>query len=174
MMKSVMKFLKENQKSIIMFLLVVAVVFFIMNYNDSKASEKPESMDQMDKPLEQQVSNNDDTNANNYASVNTDVEEPNGLKEVPSSLDASELLPNDSNSDFASVFPNGKDGLESVNMLKAGTHIGINTVSSSLRNANLQLRSEPPNPQGNVGPFNQSTIQPDTLRTTMELGNCSY
>ena len=155
-----------------MFLLVVAVVFFIMNYNDSKASEKPESMEHMDKPVEQQVSNNDDTNANNYASVNTDVEEPNGLKEVPSSLDASELLPNDSNSDFASIFPNGKDGLESVNMLKAGTHIGINTVSSSLRNANLQLRSEPPNPQVKVSPWLQSTIEPDTNRKPMEIGGC--
>ena len=59
-------------------------------------------------------------------------------------------------------------------MLKAGHHIGINTVSSSLRNANLQLRSEPPNPTGAVGPFNQSTIEPDTLRTPMELGNSSY
>ena len=89
-----------------MFLLVVAVVFFIMNYNDSKASVKPESMEHMDKHIEQEISSNDDSNANNYATVDKHVDEANGLKEVPSSLDASELLPNDSNSDFASVFPN--------------------------------------------------------------------
>ena len=173
-MKSVMKFLKENQKSIIMFLLVIAVVFFIMNYNDSKASEKPESMDHMDKPVEQAVLSNDEGGANNYATVERPNGETSGLPQVPASLDASELLPSDGNSDFASVFPNGKDSLENVNMLKAGHHIGINTVSSSLRNANLQLRSEPPNPTSAVGPFNQTTIEPDTLRTPMELGNSTY
>ena len=157
-----------------MFLLVVAVVFFIMNYNDSKASEKPESMDHMDKAVEQAVLSNDEGNANNYATVEIPSGETSGLPQVSASLDASELLPTDANSDFASVFPNGKDSLENVNMLKAGHHIGINTVSSSLRNANLQLRSEPPNPTGAVGPFNQTTIEPDTLRTPMELGNSSY
>lgn len=169
-MKSVMKFVKENQKSIIMFLLVIAVVFFIMNYNDFKGSEKPESMDQMDKPVEERVLSNDEGSANNYAKVGNTLD-TGGLPEAPASLDASELLPNDGNSDFASVFPNGKDGLENVNMLKAGHHIGINSVSSSMRNANLQLRSEIPNPTVSVGPFNQSTIQPDTMRKEFEVGN---
>jgi len=39
-----------------------------------------------------------------------------------------------------------------------------------LRNANLQIRSEPPNPQLSVGPWNQSTITPDFLRPPLELG----
>ena len=42
-----------------------------------------------------------------------------------------------------------------------------------LRNANLQLRSEPPNPQLKVSPWSQSTIEPDVNRRPLELGeNC--
>jgi hypothetical protein len=43
------------------------------------------------------------------------------------------------------------------NFLNAGYHIG--SQSTTLRNANLQIRSEPPNPRANVGPWLQSTIE---------------
>jgi hypothetical protein len=57
--------------------------------------------------------------------------------------------------------PQGQGEFKNINMLNAGSLIGINTVGSSLRNANLQLRSEPPNPHIDVGPWNQSTIVND-------------
>lgn len=82
----------------------------------------------------------------------------------------SELLPKDSNNQWAQLNPNGKGELSNVNLLKAGYHIGIDTISNSLRNANLQLRSEPPNPQSSVGPWNNSTIAPDLMRPSLELG----
>ena len=86
-------------------------------------------------------------------------------------VDPSQLLPKDSNSEFSKLNPMGAGDLGSVNLLKAGHHIGINTVGQSLRNANLQLRSEPPNPQLNVGPWNQSTITSDTARRPLEIGH---
>ena len=55
------------------------------------------------------------------------------------------------------------------NFLKADQRIGINTVGQSLRNANLQLRSEPPNPQKMVCPWMQSTISPDLMRRPLEI-----
>ncbi len=85
-------------------------------------------------------------------------------------VDPSELLPKDQNSEWAKLNPMGSGDLQNVNLLKSGYHIGINTVSSSLRNANLQLRSEPANPQSNVGPWNNTTIQPDANRRPMEIG----
>ena len=85
-------------------------------------------------------------------------------------VDPSELLPKDQNSEWAKLNPMGSGDLQNVNLLKSGYHIGINTVSSSLRNANLQLRSEPANPQTNVGPWNNTTIQPDINRRPMEIG----
>lgn len=87
-----------------------------------------------------------------------------------STMDPKELLPKDANSEWASLNPNGSGELSDVNLLKAGHHIGINTVGQSLRNANLQLRSEPPNPQVNVGPWHQTTIEPDMMRVPLELG----
>lgn len=82
----------------------------------------------------------------------------------------SELLPRDTNSQWAELNPSGKGELANVNLLKAGYHIGIDSIGSSLRNSNLQIRSEPPNPQVYVGPWNQSTIQPDFLRPPLEIG----
>ena len=64
----------------------------------------------------------------------------------------------------------GSGDLKNVSLLKAGWHIGINTVGQSLRNANLQLRSEPPNPQLSTGPWNQSTISADMQRRPLEIG----
>ena len=82
----------------------------------------------------------------------------------------SELLPKDTNSQWAQLNPSGKGELANVNLLKAGYQIGIDTIGQSLRNANLQIRSEPPNPQVYVGPWNQSTIEPDFQRAPLEIG----
>lgn len=85
-------------------------------------------------------------------------------------LNPAELLPADANSVWAQVNPNGQGELGDQNFLNAGYHVGINTVGSSMRNANLGLRSEPPNPQVAVGPWMQSTIQPDLMRRGLEIG----
>ena len=87
-------------------------------------------------------------------------------------LTPSELLPQDPNSKWAQVNPSGQGGLEDQNFLNAGYHVGVNTVGQTLRNANYQLRSEPPNPQMKVSPWQQSTIEPDTNRRPMEIGGC--
>ena len=51
---------------------------------------------------------------------------------------------------------------------------GINTVGSSLRNANLQLRSEPANPKTATNcPWNISTIETDKFRKQLEIGSQS-
>jgi len=84
--------------------------------------------------------------------------------------DPSELLPKDTNSQWAQLNPSGSGDLENVNLLRSGYHMGIDTVGNSLRNANLQLRSEPANPQSNVGPWNNTTISPDTMRVPLEIG----
>lgn len=88
-------------------------------------------------------------------------------------VDPADLLPKDENSEWAKLNPMGSGDLQDVNLLKSGYHIGINTVSSSLRNANLQLRSEPANPQMAIGPWNNTTISPDVNRRPLEIGQGS-
>lgn len=79
-----------------------------------------------------------------------------------------ELLPQDVNSTWAAANPAGAGDIQGKNFLSAGALIGVNTVGQSLRNANLQLRSEPANPQFQVSPWQQSTIQPDLQRRPLE------
>lgn len=84
-----------------------------------------------------------------------------------------DLLPKDNNSEWSKLNPSGSGSLGNINLLKAGALIGIDTIGQTLRNANLQIRSEPPNPQLSVGPWNQSTITPDFMRPPMEIGQGS-
>ncbi len=79
-----------------------------------------------------------------------------------------DLLPQDNNSQWAQVNPTGAGDIQGKNFLSAGALIGVNTVGQSLRNANYQLRSEPANPQINVSPWQQSTIEPDLNRRPIE------
>ena len=167
--------------AILVLLIVAYVISSFANYLSSKGSYGYESNSQM----QQQYRN---TNA--IASAGVTPSDPNGnevyssangaqtsMPGVPSSCtqpniqNPAELLPKDSNSQWAQLNPAGKGELASVNLLKAGYHIGIDTIGQTLRNANLQIRSEPPNPQLAVGPWNQSTIEPDFMRVPLELGS---
>lgn len=85
-------------------------------------------------------------------------------------LTPSELLPKDMNSVWAEQNPMGPGSLKGKNFLSAGALIGVNTVGQSMRNANLQVRSEPPNPQVAVSIFNVSTISPDISHRPLEIG----
>ena len=87
-------------------------------------------------------------------------------------LTASDLLPTDAaNSRWAQVNPAGQGDISDQNFLTAGYHVGINTVGSSMKNANQQLRSEPPNPRLAVSPWNVSTIEySDINRRPLEIG----
>jgi hypothetical protein len=87
-------------------------------------------------------------------------------------LSSSDLLPLDANSKWAELNPQCGGDVQDQNYLTAGYHIGVNTVGQSMRNANLQLRYEPPNPQIPVSPWSISTIEPDTRsHGLMDIGS---
>ena len=103
-----------------------------------------------------------------------------GMDQKPSTcypqqtLKPEDLLPADqakASAEFASSAVTA-EGLMNVNMLKAGEHIGVKSVGQSLRNANRQLRSEPPNPQVNVSPWMNTNIGPDLMRRPLETPSC--
>jgi hypothetical protein len=167
--------------AIIVLLIIAYGVAMFAGYLGAKGTTGPESNSQM----QQQYKN---TNAQASASVRPS--DPNGnevfaaangvqtsMPGIPSSCtnpniqNPDELLPKDTNSQWAQLNPSGKGELSNVNLLKAGYHIGIDTIGQSLRNANLQIRSEPPNPQLNVGPWNLSTIESDFMRPPLEIGS---
>jgi hypothetical protein len=96
---------------------------------------------------------------------------PNNVLTKPIS-NPSDLLPSDMNNSWANLNPVGNSDLRNISLLNPTQLTGINTQGSSLRNPNLQLRSEPPNPRMNTScPWNISTIEGDQFRKTLEIGS---
>ena len=169
--------------AIIVLLVVAYGVYMFAGYLGAKGMPGPESNAQMQSQYK---------NTNMASSASVRPSDPNGnevfasangaqtsMPGIPSSCsnaniqNPAELLPKDTNSQWAQLNPSGKGELANINLLKAGYHIGIDTVGQSLRNANLQIRSEPPNPQIPTGPWLQSTIEPDLFRPPLEIGSGS-
>ena len=87
----------------------------------------------------------------------------------------SDLLPKDSNSQWSALNPNTMNGGDILmpDLLQAGYHIGLDTIGQTLRNPNYQLRSDPVIQKADIGPWNQSTIEPDYGRVPLEIGQGS-
>ena len=81
-----------------------------------------------------------------------------------------DLLPVDQNSQWAALNPVAQGNIAAPDLLQAGYHIGLDTIGQTLRNANLQERSDPIIAKSNIGPWNQSTIEPDLGRVPLEVG----
>lgn len=84
---------------------------------------------------------------------------------------ASALLPKETaaQENFGNFAPD--DVLKGQNFIDPRAQIGFpETVGGALRNANQQVRSEPPNPRAPVSIFNTSTIAPDQMRAQFEIG----
>jgi hypothetical protein len=171
-MSDFMKSLKKLKiEHVVLFVVGALFLWFLINsYNTSKNSDS----EQMSSRRTQGVQPSQPLGQNEtYASATGMSTSNQGLPPSCSKepvADPSELLPKDTNSEWAQLNPTGSGDLENVNLLRSGYHMGIDTVGNSLRNANLQLRSEPANPQVNIGPWNNTTISPDTMRVPLEIG----
>ena len=108
----------------------------------------------------------------NYSKQHKNSDDDNDKCFKKDRLTSSDLLPKDAgNSKWANINPASSGDVRDQNYLTAGYHIGVNTVGQSLRNANLQLRSEIPNPQVPVSPWMISTIEPDVRPASFEIGS---
>jgi hypothetical protein len=104
----------------------------------------------------------------------TNVQSPSqpstGQYALQKTTNPSDLLPSDQNSQWATLNPSGGNGPVMPDILQAGYHIGLDTIGQTLRNPNYQLRSDPIIPKSDIGPWNQSTIEPDLGRIPLEVG----
>ena len=82
-----------------------------------------------------------------------------------------DLLPKDVNSQWTSLNNLNGANINMPDLLQAGVHIGLDTIGQSLRNANLQERSDPIIPVVDTGPWHKSTIEPDYGRVPLEIGD---
>jgi hypothetical protein len=183
-MADLMKSLKKLKiEHVLLFIVGALFIFFLVNsYSKSKNSDSEQmssrrNQDMYSKSTQQQstgVQPSQPLGQNEtYAPASGMTTSTQGLPPSCSKepvADPSELLPKDTNSQWAQLNPSGSGDLQDVNLLRSGHHLGIDTVGNTLRNANLQLRSEPANPQLNVGPWHNTTISPDTMRVPLEIG----
>ncbi len=162
---------RKNAFGVLLGLGLVVLVVVLFQYNSDKsvhhdamtnASPVMPHTQQSNTPL----STASTLSSESYLPVNGGNPAP---PQPPVSLNPTDLLPHDMNSEWSSINPASND-LQGVNLLTAGQLIGINTVGNSLRNPNLQLRSEPIIPKADLGPWNQSTMEPDMFRRPLELG----
>ena len=198
-LKKLTKGTNKKFLSIFLLLAIVVVIGVLYNYNNQKSAlydnmsnlENPvvPKMNDMAPKMNDMVPKMNDmapkkplvnsggvtpvstTDDEQYLSVNgiTSGKQPNNTCNSKPVMNPKELLPTDSNNEWSNIMPN--NDLKNVGMLNAGHHIGINTVGSSLRNPNLQIRSEPIIPQSNVCPWNNTTIEPDKMRPALEIGS---
>lgn len=190
---------KPAQVVIIVLLLVIILGFIFLSYNRSAANAGMErfyvadassvpALPHVDSVASLSQANPDaagsgignyaassgvkyDADFNSVAGGSALTASPDAICYPRDRLTGEDLLPKDAaNSKWAQMNPAGQGDVRDQNFLTAGYHIGINTVGQTLRNANYQLRSDPPNPQLPVSPWNISTIEPDMNRRPLEIG----
>lgn len=103
-------------------------------------------------------------NVGSYPNISSPSIAPKPAEEFLSS----NLLPQTKGDKTDDAFAFAPKDLQNMNFLDATTRIGVDTVSSSLRNANYGLRSEPTNPKTAVSPWMNSDIDPDLARRPLE------
>jgi hypothetical protein len=152
-----------------LFVLIIFLVlaWLLMSYSDTKSF----SMDSMG-------TYNGDAVTDTGAAAASGASAASGVVDIsmPSDSNArpianpNDLLIKDENSEWAKLNPNNMGNVLNADLLEAGYHIGLNSIGSTMKNANLQLRSDPIIPKQDVGPWNQSTYEPDFGRVPLEVG----
>ena len=154
---SVTKMLKSiKTKHLVMAFLALVVLYLLYSYGNLKFFK----MDTLDgsQPEEEK----DAATAEPTAELPLD----NGYAKQETAT-ASDLMPLASSDKFSNDLTIGLEQNVSSGMLTAGQMIG--TVSQVNKNPNLQVRSEDPNPMVETGPWNKSSIVPDTSKRTFEI-----
>lgn len=178
--------LKEIQNSfgkfftgqrIIIFIVLLILAFALYHYSSSKSFRFDGLADGTD------ISGN----AVSVGGGNAPVNQPSQLQQsaqqvlVPNTqsiyklqsvANPSDLLPQDKNSQWSTLNPTlNPNNVIIPDLLEAGYHIGLDTIGQTLRNANLQERSDPVIPKNNnVSPWMNSTIEPNLSQVPLELG----
>lgn len=150
-----------SNKEFILGAVIVIIAIVLFSYDGSKRSYMDGLTDGGVAPYVPPEANN------SHASQAQEVSGGDSNVLAPVS-DPQSLLPADTNSSWAALNPSMNLGAM-PDLLQAGQHIGVS--STVLRNANLQLRSDPAIAKQDVGPWMQTTIEPDMGRVPFEIGS---
>ena len=156
-------------KFLLVLIISMIAIWGLMTYNGQMQMVRDTMEDGSNEKELQEMKNGDSVTPGELMKSDTSAS-GNGIQSVANALD---LLPRKSNDELSALNPSNLNGADVAipDLLDAGYHIGLDSVGQSLRNANLQLRSDPPVNKVDVGPWNQSTITGgDPLRQQLEIG----
>jgi len=169
---AIKKILPKDQTSLYVILLLL-LVFAIFFYSNSK-TQLFDSMDTGVYPSSNAAAHTANATQvpNTQMNVNPSPQVAGAGYTLQPVANPSDLLPKDQNSQWSALNPSAmnKGDILMPDLLQAGYHIGLDTIGQTLRNPNLQLRSDPIISKADIGPWNQSTIEPDLGRVPLELG----
>jgi hypothetical protein len=185
-MAKILDFLQSNgMVKVLLAVIILVIIYFYMKGSFFESLENTDSEDaaQYIQVPEEQVSQEQVVQ---QPSLALGVEEPLEQQQVvdeqqqqiekvvagTAQLGAEDLLPKyDDANEFAKENPVSKL-LKEQNFLISGYHVGVNTVMQSNKIPYHDIRSLPPVPKENVGPWNQSSYEqsPAQLRRQFEIG----
>ena len=148
-------------KRIIVLIMIVLLCGALVYYSNSKTVSF-EKMEDGSKPEAKQTVAEDTVLPSPVATDNSAMVSP--------SASPSDLLPNDANQQWTSLNNLNGANINMPDLLQAGNLIGLDTIGQTMKNANLQLRSDPIIVKQDVGPWNNSTYEADLGRVPLELG----
>ena len=154
-----------SPKMLLILIISIIAIWGLMSYNGQMKIVRDMMEDGTDDKDDKESSNNNDVEEPQPSSGKTETEY--ALQPI---ANTSDLLPKDKNSEWNNLNPTSisDEGVKTPDLIEAGYHVGA--ISQSLRNANLQLRSDPVISKVDIGPWNQSTIDANTTRQTLEIG----
>lgn len=171
-MQELIDFVKNN--TLVQILIAVAIIYFYMQYN--KETLDNTEADPVSAPitnaLPQALQVSEQMAPATMPVASQQQAQVDSIVAGASQLTTADLLPvYDDANDFAKQNPVSKL-LSSQNYLQAGYHTGINTVIQSNKIPYLDLRSCPPIPKQEVGPWQQSSYEQSagSQRRFMEIG----
>jgi hypothetical protein len=165
-MSAISTILKNKKLLIVVFVLLVLAIG-VYYYSKSKSSFR-DGLTEDTQPQPYTFTPSDTSSSSSYTPPPTGQM---GEFSSQPSIDPSDLLPKDQNSQWSTLNPSlGSNNVIIPDLLQAGYHIGLDTIGQTLRNANLQLRSDPIIPKSQVSPWNNSTIEGDIGRVPLEIG----
>jgi len=173
MFKALTSFVQsENAKWVFVAIVVCIMLYSVMSYSNGKVAVKDgmysdgNVMSTVTPPVNK-------LNPSKFGDASASVESTSGASDYQAAPtnNPDELLPRDDNSKWGELNPvNSSNGQQMPDLLNAVSRIGLDTIGQTMKNANLQLRSDPTIAKQNVGPWNNSTYEPDLARVPLELG----
>jgi hypothetical protein len=176
-MKLLSTFSKSSGMWIFIIVVVIFIIYLLMSYSGKKGMVKDNYANQGSNSAPAAFAQSTKQQGSSDAGMMSNASMPSKASPSIGSgyvgqpvADPSQLLPKDKNSEWSKLNPSMNSDPMIPDLLQAGSLIGLDTIGQTLKNANLQLRSDPIIVKQSVGPWNNSTYEADLGRVPLELG----